>query len=86
MADLVWETDEGEATNVGDNEEESEANSTEESEGSEETDHGVVQEMDHGVAVQDKEMLSTTMFVSRKVVSGKLFSIKQTPFELKLKE
>jgi len=30
--------------------------------------------MDHGVAVQDKEMLSTTMFVSRKVVSGKLFS------------
>ena len=74
VADLVWETDEGEATNVGDNEEESEANSTEESEGSEETDHGVVQEMDHGVAVQDKEMLSTTMFVSRKVVSGKLFS------------
>jgi hypothetical protein len=74
VADLVWETDEGEATNVGDNEEESEANSTEESEGSEEIDHGVVQEMDHGVAVQDKEMLSTTMFVSRKVVSGKLFS------------
>ena len=74
VADLVWETDEGEATNVGDNEEESEANSTEESEGSEETDHGVVQEMDHGVVVQDKEMLSTTMFVSRKVVFGKLFS------------
>jgi hypothetical protein len=53
VADLEWETDEGEGINVGDNEEESDANSTEESEGSEETVHGVVQEMDHGVAAQD---------------------------------
>jgi len=50
VADLEWETDEGEGTGVGDNKEESEANSTEESEGSEETDHGH-QAMDHGVAV-----------------------------------
>ena len=41
VADLEWETDEGEGIGVGDNEEESEANNTEESEGSEETDHGV---------------------------------------------
>jgi hypothetical protein len=51
VADLEWETNEGESTDVGDNEEESEATSTEESEGNEETDHDV--EMDHGVAQDD---------------------------------
>ncbi|KAA8530809.1 hypothetical protein F0562_005567 [Nyssa sinensis] len=44
VADLEWEIDEGEGTEVGDNEEESEASSTKENEGSEETNHGVAQE------------------------------------------
>ncbi|KAI5335657.1 hypothetical protein L3X38_025790 [Prunus dulcis] len=44
VADLECETDEGEGTKVGDNEEELEAGSTEENEDSEETDHGVAQE------------------------------------------
>ncbi|KAI5316393.1 hypothetical protein L3X38_036100 [Prunus dulcis] len=44
VADLECETDEGEGTEVGDNEEELEAGITEENEDSEETDHGVAQE------------------------------------------